>query len=203
MKIAFFFFLFAFFAINVHAQTECDTCTTIIGIVENWVEDNATESEILQYLDTLCSLIPGYSSICDSIAQQGIKTIIQWIQQNESPTEICQQLGMCSGHFKLPSTKIVQGIIDAKPKPKVLPLNVVPGDFVCDECDAVINVIDNWLENTQDQAIVINTVEVVCTYMPDWETTCDNIVSAGVPVVIDWIVKYENSTVVCTQLELC
>jgi len=203
------------FVATSNAQAECSTCTTVIGIVENWATSNSTDQEIIEYLETLCNFFPGFGAVCDSIAQQGIEVVIQWIEQNESPDEICQQLGLCTSEkTKLPSAKVIQSIVEAKTKfgsSKLVenfikihkPIPKLPADIECTGCNEVIGVIENWLDNTQDQQTVIDTVEVVCTYMPDWETTCDSIVETGVPVVVDWIIKYENSTVVCNQLDLC
>jgi len=178
---------------SAKAQANCDTCTFVIGIVENWVESNATESEIQTYLDTLCSLVPGYSSVCDGIVNQGLAQIILWIQQNETPTEICQQLGMCSSKKLTVSATVVP-----------IKLNTIPTDSVdCTTCEYVMTVVETWLENANNQQDVITAIEVVCTYMPDWESTCDAIVSYGVPTVVNWVEEYENATTVCTQIEEC
>jgi len=73
----------------------------------------------------------------------------------------------------------------------------------CGSCENVISVIEEWLDQSSSQQEVINAVEVVCTYMPDWTDTCDAMVAAGIPTVITWIETYENSTVVCNQLGMC
>jgi len=188
--------IFAIFALlalfsTAKAQANCDTCTFVIGLVENWVASNATEAEIQSYLDTICSLVPGYSAVCDGIVAQGLGQIIQWIQENETPTEVCQQLGMCSSIKKLPATSQINHI------------TIPTDDLDCTTCEYVMTVVETWLENANNQQDVITTLEVVCTYMPDWTSTCDAIIAYGVPTVVNWVEEYENATIVCTQIGEC
>jgi len=204
-----FIVLFALLALStstVKAQ-ECATCELVVQFIEQWVESNATDAEILQYLDTICSLFPGYQSTCDSIAEQGLAQIIAWINQNETPTQICTQLGQCTSSktstankFNVPSLTRLQKFMTGLPK---ITKPVAPQGVECGGCEEVITVIEQWLENTDDQSTVITAIEVVCTYMPGWETTCDAMVAAGVPAVVNWIATYQNSTVVCDELGMC
>jgi len=205
------FALFALLAFSVTVQAQdCGKCELVIQFVEQWVESNATEGEILQYLDSLCSLFPSYAATCDSIAQQSLTQVLAWINQNETPQEICTQLGMCTssktiflGKFNIPTIHQLSKLPSIKfPKPVSKPVTQVD-DAECGGCEDVIGTIEQWLDETGNQDEVIQAVEVVCTYMPGWETTCDAIIAAGVPAVVGWIDEYENSTIVCNQLGLC
>jgi len=205
------FAFLAFGSVSVKAQGECYICQTVIQLIEGWVESNATVSQIEQYLDGICNLIPSYGAICTAIVNQGLPEILQYIEQNESPQQICTQLGLCSS-----VTVINGGLINShkvaiplkelqKLSPAIL-TSIKPhkvGNAQCDLCEQIIGAIENWMENTNDQSEVITAVEVVCTYMPQWETTCDAIIEAGVPTVIGWIAQNENNTVVCGQLGIC
>jgi saposin len=210
--IALFAFLALFSLSNVHAQ-ECDSCTLVVGWIENWVDNNETETTILGWIEQICNAFPGYSAVCDQIADQGLTQIIAWINQDESPDTICQQLGLCTSLHKSQSAKPANlfNLKDIK-KMNALPKITIPGfpkakspkqDVECSGCEEAIGVIETWLDNTSNQDEVITAVEIVCSYMPDWESTCDNIVTVGVPTVINWIEEYENSTLVCGQLGMC
>ena len=188
------FALFALLAIfsassTVKAQ-DCGTCELVMNFVEQWVENNATETQILQYLDTICSLFPSYQTTCDAVASQGITQVIAWINSNETPETICTQIGMCSSkkatHYKSfnkiskPTLTKMNGkvqvpTLDALMKAKILPSKPLkvnaPQGFGCSGCLEVISVIENWLDQSNNQQEVITAVEVVCTYMPGWETT--------------------------------
>jgi len=211
------FALLAFSSYSTVKAQDCGTCELVVNFIEQWVESNATESQILTYLDTICALFPSYQTTCDAVANQGLAQIITWINADETPETICTQLGMCSSKINKPlfnkvSPKItnikIPNFTDLKhvtlPKPsKIVSKPTKVNDAECSGCDEVISVIENWLEQANNQQEVISAVEIVCTYMPGWETTCDAIVSTGVPTVVNWIETEENSTVVCDQLELC
>jgi len=202
--------------INFSQAQSCGTCEDVIGFIEGWVESNSTDQEIIQYLDTICTYLQGYSTICEAIANQGIEEVISWIKNNEDAETICTQLGLCSSKIKPMKQQKISPIIISKlltlPTVKITPnykikIPVAPqqvdSSVECSGCEEVISVVENWLDTTSNQQEVITAVEVVCTYMPDWTSTCDNIISVGVPTVINWIEEYENSTIVCGQLELC
>jgi len=185
------FLLGTFFIQSATAQ-QCGLCETLIQYIEGLVESNATVSEIEQELETICSLVPAYQQVCDQIVEQGVPQIITWIEQNETPEEVCTQLGLCS------SNEVAH--------PKILPINwgkILGQDSECSDCEYIIGVVEQWMDNTNNQQEIITAVEIVCTYMPDWESTCDAIIAAGVPQVIQWIETYENNTVVCIQLGMC
>jgi len=185
-------FLLGTFLIQSASAQQCGLCETLIQYIEGLVEANTTVEEIEQELETICSLVPAYQQVCDQIVEQGVPQIIQWIEQNETPQQVCTQLGLCS------SKDVAH--------PKILPINwgkILGQDAECTDCEYIIGVIEQWMDNTNNQQEIVSAVEIVCTYMPDWESTCDAIIAAGVPEVIQWIETYENNTMVCTQLGMC
>jgi len=209
--------LFALFAIlaiyssSVSAQSDCSTCELVINFIEEYAENNSSEEVILQALDSLCALFPSYASTCDAIAAQGLSQVIAWINQNETPQTICTQLGLCSTQSSTQPTKVTLPKFSDLKKFK-LPSKTYSrpahsthriGDAECAACEEVISTIEMWLDQTDNEDDVISAVEIVCTYMPDWDATCDAIVEAEVPQVVEWIEKYENSTIVCNQLSMC
>jgi len=206
---AIFVALFAIFAFTSVKAQDCATCELVINFIEGYVENNSTESQILQVLDSVCSLFPSYATTCDAIADQGLAQIIAWIQQNESPQTICTQLGLCT------SSK-TETVVNSLPKFSDIKNSHIPSkiSFVkthtthveqaqCGSCEEVVSIIEEWLDQTDNQDEVISAIEIVCTYMPDWESTCDAMIAAEIPNVVAWIDKYENSTVVCNQLGMC
>jgi hypothetical protein len=182
--------IFALLALfSASKAQECTECTLVISMVESWVEQNATEAQILQFLDTLCTIVPSYQAVCDQIAESSLAQIIAYINQDQTPTEVCTEIGMCTSmEFQLIKNFFLATKVN---------------DLECGSCEDVISTIEQWLDASNNQQEVITAIEVVCTYMPDWETTCDAMVEAGVPTVVTWIDTYENSTVVCDQLGLC
>jgi saposin len=165
------------------AAQNCALCEYVIQAVEGWVEQNSTVSEIETYLNKLCTLVPGFSSVCDAIANEGIEEVIALIQQYGNAQAVCTQLGVCT------SAKTA-------PKPAVSGTD-------CAICETVISSIESWIASSQTQAEMVVSLDKLCQYVPGFSVTCDAIVEAGLPTVISWINTYENSTVVCEQLHVC
>jgi len=182
---AFIFVLLAVLALSTQTKAQapsCSECELVVGVVEGWVETNTSLTDIQNYLDALCSTIfAPYKDSCEAIANEGLEQIVAWLQANETPEEVCTQLTLCT------SSKAVK----------------LSQSLECSECDSVVSVIEEWLDNTNNQAEVITTIETVCTYMPGWEATCDSMIETGVPEVVNWIDTNENVTVVCGQLGMC
>jgi len=181
-----FFLLFAVLAVSVHQSNaqavSCGECELVVGIIEEWVEANNTLTEMQTYLDALCATIfSGYEQTCDQIANQGLAQVVAWLKADESPQDVCTSLSLCTSSMA----------------EKQL------GGLVCDECHAVVNTIEVWLDNTNNQDEVITAIEVICTGFSEWDATCDSMIEAGIPEVVNWIDTNENSTVVCQQLGSC
>jgi len=73
----------------------CPYCQSAVGIVEQWVANNATIAEIEANLEQFCSLIPDYTALCNALIVSEIPQIIAWLEANETPYSVCQQLGLC------------------------------------------------------------------------------------------------------------
>jgi len=172
--------ILAIFSSQISAQS-CGDCEIVVTFIETWVDNNATETQIATYLDVACSTIfSGEQATCDAIIQEGLGEIIGYINQDETPTQVCTQLNFCT----------------SKPK-------AVKQSDVCGDCEEVIGYIENWLNSTENSEEVVVAVEVVCTFMPEWETTCDYIVAYGVDDLIDFIETEEQPDVVCQQIGAC
>jgi len=177
----------------------CDICESVVGAIENWVEANATVAQIEAAIEQLCAYVPAFQAVCDQLVQTGIATIVQWIENNENPTQICTQLGFCG-------SKLMKGKFNHKlmtPPNKLVQPKPALKDAVCDSCEQVIGLIETWLNNANTEAQIESYLETFCALIPGFEQTCDAIAQAGVPAVVNWIIQNENATIVCTQLGLC
>jgi len=85
------------------ADAPCFGCETVISSMESWVEDNATDSEIVSSLDALCTLVPSFQAQCDAIVSEGVTEVVTYIEKNETPEQVCQQIGFCTSN-KIVST---------------------------------------------------------------------------------------------------
>jgi len=172
-------------------DTNCDLCTYVVGLVENWLESNDTISTVVARLETFCSFVPGFEQVCDQIVEYGVHEFVAYIENNEQPTTVCTQLGLCKS--KKSCQKSMTSLAVA-----------APADLQCGLCETVIDAIESWLENNKTMTeIKTDLDEYVCALVPAFRSVCDAIFAQGLPDVVQWIEANEDGEVVCTQLSIC
>ncbi|KAM9847825.1 prosaposin [Aulostomus maculatus] len=76
----------------------CDLCKEIVMVVVTVLKDNATEAEILEYLEKACQLIPdqGLSAECKELVDDYYPIVIGIIKgELEDPNVACGAIGLC------------------------------------------------------------------------------------------------------------
>ncbi len=82
------------------ASIKCDTCELSITAVENYLQNNHTVTELEQVLDNLCDKTP-FSKDCSELVNEYLPSIINLLEQKESPSEICTQIHLCNSTKKV------------------------------------------------------------------------------------------------------
>nr|XP_005888760.1 PREDICTED: prosaposin isoform X1 [Bos mutus] len=76
----------------------CDICKDVITAAGNLLKDNATEQEILMYLERTCDWLPkpNMSASCKEIVDSYLPVILDMIKgQMSHPGEVCSALNLC------------------------------------------------------------------------------------------------------------
>lgn len=82
------------------ANIKCDTCELSITVVENYLQNNHTITELEQVLDNLCDKTP-FSHDCSELVNEYLPSIINLLEQKEPPAEICAQIHLCNSSKKV------------------------------------------------------------------------------------------------------
>jgi hypothetical protein len=82
------------------ANIKCDTCELSITALENYLQNNHTITELEQVLDNLCDKTP-FSHDCSELVNEYLPSIINLLEQKESPSEICAQIHLCNSSKKV------------------------------------------------------------------------------------------------------
>lgn len=182
--------IFALFVFNAKAQNDtCSACITIVNAIEGWLQNTNNIAVIEQYFDTLCVLLGDpFSQICADIVEFGIQDIINYINQNEPPTVVCQRIGACFSRVIAKSKKVTFAIAD-------------PSE--CTNCEAVVDFVEDLINSDATEQEIENILNAMCSLTDQYQIECEAIVEAGIPQVISWILANENSTIVCSQLGVC
>ena len=106
ISILFFYNIANVTAANITANTnvttaniKCDTCELSITALENYLQNNHTITELEQVLDNLCDKTP-VSHDCSELVNEYLPSIINLIEQEETPDEICNQIHLCNSTIK-------------------------------------------------------------------------------------------------------
>jgi len=77
-------------------QTLCQTCQLVLTYVEEWVVQNNTIEDIEQKAEELCNIAPSpIAGFCDSIVEQYLPAMVNWLIRKEDPDVFCTQVKLC------------------------------------------------------------------------------------------------------------
>jgi len=177
---------------SMPADANCDICIQVIGLIENWVESNYTVEQITEYLDEICSLIPGFTQVCDQVVQYGIAYVVNFIQNDENATEICTELGLC-GNSKLASSK--QFLSPIKPKRQ----------DTCDLCTQFFTIVKAWIGANPNATVqeLEQFASTLCNLFPQYASICVALADNEITTIIAELEGQNGPTAVCDTLGLC
>jgi len=165
-------------------QSPCAVCEIVAQVVETYLENNATEREIQKKLDQVCNDFPApYNGECTLIVNSYLTEIIQWLQNNETPQAVCQQLSLC-------------------PKEEEQKREVQQN--VCAVCELIVQVAESYVEQNATEREIKQKLDQVCRDLPSpYNGECVLIVNAYLSQIIKWLENNEPPHTLCTQLALC
>jgi len=73
---------------------KCDVCQFVAQQVEALLLTNKTITQIETNLDSLCQKTK-YDTLCENVVNTYLPKIIEFLEQEESPQQVCQQIGLC------------------------------------------------------------------------------------------------------------
>ncbi len=117
--------------------------------------------------------------------------IIQEIENQENPLNICTQLGLCTA-TSIPMISRKNPLVQDPPVLKA-----------CYDCEIVVKYIEGWLFENSTIAEIIVEVDQLCSYVADFSETCDSLVEYGVEAAIQYIMTNEDPETLCTQIGQC
>ena len=82
---------------------KCDLCHLGVSYIENYIQNNHTETELENILDNLCYKTPD-SHLCIALVNNYLPQIIDLIEKKETPQEICYFLSLCDSHIYIFNT---------------------------------------------------------------------------------------------------
>ena len=159
----------------------CTLCTTVVSAIEKAMTSTTVESEIIALVEKLCAKIEApYSTLCNSLVEQYIPTIMQWLEQGLEKIEICQKIGLCAT------------------------LTRKPNGITCTLCTKVVDAVEKAMVSTIVESEIIALVEKLCAEIPaPFSTICNSLVEQYVPQIMEWLEQGLESIDICQKIGLC
>jgi saposin len=78
------------------SDSECTLCEYVVTEMETYLNENSTLTEIETFVEKICGMFHGYETICQSLIKTYIPVIIEKLEADITPVEICTDIGICS-----------------------------------------------------------------------------------------------------------
>ncbi|EAL64081.2 saposin B domain-containing protein [Dictyostelium discoideum AX4] len=168
----------------VQGILECDICQFIVKQVNKYISGNATEAQILKFLDTDCEVFgKGGSVTCQNIVNNYAPQIINLIINNASPSQVCGLVGLCGSSLKIEEP--------------------VQGELECGVCEVIAQQCSNYIKANKTESEIVGLLDQFCSTLSIFESACDTIVASSAPKIINLLLQNQSATVVCTEIGFC
>jgi saposin len=171
---------------------ECEVCTFAIKAIDSYLSENSTETEIIGYLNDLCSKLGSEASLCKIFVASYGDQLVQYIIGLLSVTDVCNDfLHVCSASAYTFVHRRASALIKAAPNDD------------CAVCKEVVGALDSALEDNSTVTAIVSEIEKVCSDLGPLEGVCKDFVDKEAPRVIDYLVGELNPDTVCKDIGLC
>ena len=162
---------------------ECAACEYLMSLVESVLGNNATEQEIVQFVDKVCTLFPSaLRAPCEAIIETYGPQLIDFLLAREDPATFCGQVGLCKSSSS----------------------EKVGSSFLCPVCTVAISYLENYITANSTEAEITSLVENLCNVLPSvLALPCDAFVEEYGPHLINWLVNKEPPGQFCSTIGLC
>ncbi|XP_069836727.1 prosaposin [Dendropsophus ebraccatus] len=171
-------------------DTVCELCQLVMTKLEDLLEKNSSQEHIKEALEKVCYVIPSqYRQKCKDLIDTYCVLIIDLLEQEVSPKEVCVAIGLCAIH-----------------QPKIVKLTAehIQSGASCEVCKMMVNYMDKLIQKNATQEKIKEALQTVCHYMPEGMVDeCAALVAQYEPLFIELILQAMDPTLVCEKMSLC
>jgi len=178
---------------SVSGAIECSICSWLVGQVQQYVAENKTETEIINLIEGDCSVFGPLSGLCKTLVDNAVPDVVNYLNQNYPPSQICDALSLCGSSASTASTSGSSSSL----KPKA------PADLTCDICVYLVTQVDTYLENNATIEEIEELLDNDCQIFGPFAGTCIALVDTYLPVIVDYLEQDYTPDQVCNLIDLC
>jgi len=171
----------------------CKGCTTVVGVIENWMKSNKTVAYIEDNLKQFCALFNGteIQKPCERIIDFGVPKVINSLERKFPPERICAMIGVCTN---VPMKVMFSRKLESDGK-----------EVLCDGCKILVNSIHAWVTSDSMIKAIDSLFDKMCLLFnnTDFKPVCEDIVNYGIDKVIEYVQKKLPADKVCSFVKAC
>ncbi|CAF0924437.1 unnamed protein product [Brachionus calyciflorus] len=181
----------------------CTVCKLVFQQVANLLQNNATEEQILQVIETkLCNATGKMSELCKTVIDAYGPSIIKYLASGVDPEKLCELIGMCTASQKVTLGKLVKRDIALKTANIETPK--VQETVFCTVCQYAVTFIESEVQKNSTEQAIISTLDRVCKLAPpSLKDQCDSIIETYGIYLINLLVEFGDPNKVCQAIKLC
>lgn len=171
-------------ASSASASSEaCKICTVVMTYVDSQLEKNATQEEVTQALERVCSEMPGsFQDQCKHFVIQYSEVVFHYIKVL-SPSEICARLHLCPASVAVDSPQNTE---------------------YCAICRLVLTVVEHYVTKQSTVEEVEQVLDKVCAKLPSSiSQECTTLINEYGAAAIKFITGEVSPQKACAALRLC
>ena len=89
----------------------CQICTAVLGYAQTLLENNATETEVLTFIEkNLCGRLGPLNEVCVQYMETNGRSILYELGQKIDPSVVCNHFGLCQTQV-LPPHPVLKPIV--------------------------------------------------------------------------------------------
>lgn len=203
-------------------EKTCGFCIFLMTKYQEFIAQNTTETEVMDYLNSGCRLLPTaeLSQKCLDQVSSHLPELINFLRDNADPGVICRVIQLCHDKileekkFDLSQVKIKvvnedQAIIKTPLQPKMESTELVKkmtktNGMGCEMCNLIINAAKYLVKNDVDNKKVLMFIEQnLCKKLGKYSETCIEYVSSEGEKIIELIEGEIEPSILCGEIGLC
>lgn len=172
---------------------KCTACTQSIEIIQTLLSNQTTEDQIKKSLISYCHTYPSpYDTICVTIVETSLPTLIQLIAQGTDASTLCNTLGFCSTKKAL------------KNKPFKNQYTNRQDVTACTCCTQSVDLISLLLANGTSFDDIVSAAVAKCRTFPSpYDAVCVNFAELYTRDLVGYIEQGMGTLELCTLMGFC
>ncbi|KAM9991196.1 hypothetical protein ACTFIZ_004610 [Dictyostelium cf. discoideum] len=179
-------------------QVGCEICEFVTTFLEDKLANSNVETNISDELMKLCDYIPSnYQSICNNLIENNIDSIIKSFENNETPTTICDQLGLCSQSSTNFDTILQESSLSSSSSSEHPSVG-------CLVCEFIVQKVENYIQVNATQSEIEYFLDQDCNkFGGGYAGECVVYVNQYVPQLVNYLSYNQKPEKACSEIKAC